>query len=100
MPNRFAVGHRDLNEPLITAVLLRAGLGYILLREGDGADILVKDAPMYFVEVKNPQQPPNKRRLTNDELVLQLECINRGIGYYVIETPEQMAEIVNARREG
>ena len=98
MPNRFAVGHRDLNEPLITAVLSRAGIEYILLREGDGADILVKDNPMYFVEVKNDSQPPSKRKLTDDEIRLQAECERNGIEFYVVLTPEQMAEIVNERR--
>jgi hypothetical protein len=87
-----------LNEPLITAVILRAGLAYIQLHEGDGADLLVIDAPMYFVEVKNPVQPPSKRRLTDDELKLQAECKDRGIGYEVVEHPEHMATIINRNR--
>lgn len=96
MPNRFAIGHRDINEPLITAVLMRAGIKFIFLREGDGADILVKDCPMYFVEVKNPSR---KYKLTDDELRLQSECEEIGIEYYVVETSERMSEIVNSRRE-
>jgi hypothetical protein len=98
-PSRFAVGHRDLNEPLILAVLARAGIGYIQLREGDGADVLVKDAPMYFVEIKNPAQKPSKRRLTDDELKLQAECKEKGIDYHVVEYPEHMLTIINSRRE-
>jgi len=87
-----------MNEPLITAVLSRAGIGYILLREGDGADILVKDFPMFFVEVKNPSQRPSDRKLTSDELTLQAECKAGGIDFYVIETPEEMADVINERR--
>lgn len=98
-PSRFAAGHRDMNEPLIVAVIVRAGLGYIRLREGDGADLLVKDQPMYFVEVKNPMQPPSKRRLTADELRLQAECKERGIEYHVVEHPEHMATIINSRHD-
>ena len=98
MTNRFAVGGRDLNEPLIIAVLLRAGIGYIQLREGDGADLIVKMNPLFFVEIKNPAQPPSRRRLTPDELRLQAECGKIGVAYFVIETPEEMARIVNVRR--
>ena len=97
MPNRHAVGHRDTNEKFITPVLTAAGKNYIQLHEGDGADLLVIDAPMYFVEIKNPEVKPSDRKLTPSELVLQSLCNAKGIGYYVIETPEQMADILNER---
>lgn len=99
MPSRHAVGKRDLNEPLITAVILRCGLRYIQLREGDGADLLVLDNDwVFFVEVKNPTQPPSKRELTPDERRLQAECQERGIAYFVVLQPEEMLRIINTNR--
>jgi hypothetical protein len=87
------MGRRDLNEPLITEVLDRAGLRFKLLPPGFGADILILDS-MAFVEVKNPEQPPSKRRLTDDEKELQEFCDNNSIDFDVVETPEEMAKLV------
>lgn len=88
----FQIGKRDLNEPLITAVLERYQLPYKLLPPGFGADILVLNW-MAFVEVKNPTRPPSGRKLTDDELTLQALCEESGVSYYVVETPESMNEI-------
>lgn len=88
----FQIGQRDLNEPLITAVLDRYGIKYKLLPTGFGADILIFDW-MAFVEVKNPTRPPSGRRLTDDELELQAFCAEAGKPYFVVETPERMVEI-------
>src|SRR5258706_9052585 len=97
MPNRYATGKRDKNETLITAVLVKAGRNFIDLHEGDGADKLIIDAPMYFVEIKRDDLPPSKTELTAIEKLLQALCKMMGIGYYVVFTPEQMAEILAER---
>lgn len=94
MPPRFARGNRDKNEPLITEVLRRMNVVYALLPEGAGADLLVYLSPLYLVEVKNPNVPKSDRKLTDKELEVQAYCEERKIPYYVVETPEEMADIV------
>ncbi len=47
---------------------------------------------MKCVEVKNPNQPPSKRRLTDRETERKAECDLLGIEYIVIEHAEEMAE--------
>jgi hypothetical protein len=91
MPNRYNKGNRDSNESEIREVLYRRGVQYIQMREGAGADLLVLTNPMQLWEVKNPQQPPSKRALTPVEEIMQAYCVQRGIPYRVIETPEQAA---------
>jgi len=93
----FQAGKRDLNEPLIAAVLSRAGLRFKLLPPGFGADILILDW-MSFVEVKNPMQPPSKRKLTDDEKDLMKFCAELNIDFWVVETPEEMAKIIGDMR--
>lgn len=95
MPPRFARGNRDKNEPLITEVLRRMNVMYVLLPEGAGADLLLYLSPLTLVEVKNPNVPKSDRRLTEKELEVQAYCREWNIPYHVVETPEQMAEIVN-----
>ncbi len=85
--------NRDDNEPLITYVLKMYGLHFELLPPGVGADILLIEPPMGFLEIKNPVQPPSKRNLSGRELELQAHCQRHGIPYFVVETPEQMSTI-------
>ena len=93
-PSRFAVGNRDLNEPDICEYLDLVHIEYKKLPEGVGADLLLLVAPMCFVEIKNPEQPPSKRRLTACEGELLTLCEEQGIPYYVVETVEEMQAIV------
>jgi hypothetical protein len=95
MPNRFARGHRDSNEPQITEYLRRANVMYCLLPEGAGADILLYISPMAFVEVKNPSVSKDKQELTDTEKEVQRHCAETGIPYHVIKSPEEMANIIN-----
>ncbi len=97
MPNRYATGRRDANESMITAVLVHAGRNFIYLHEGDGADLLIVNAPMYFVEIKRDDLPPSKTQLTPTEKILQILCKTLGIGYYIVTSPEQMAEVLAER---
>lgn len=94
----FNVGKRDGNEPLITAVLDAARIHYKLLPTGFGADILVFEPDLFFIEVKNPAVPPSKRKLTDDELSLQALCDETSGEYYIVQQPEEMADIVNRKR--
>jgi len=90
MPNRFARGNRDANEPLITEVIRRYNIRYGLLPEKFGADILLYVSPMALVEVKNPAY---KWKLTQGEQETQEYCQMMGIPYHVVETPEEMIAI-------
>ena len=97
MPYRHSPGHRDDNEPFITAILKLYHVPYLLLVEGQGADILVMLSPMFFVEVKNPDQPPSKRKLTDTEQAHKEICDQWGIGYHVVVHSDQMVEILRTR---
>lgn len=94
---RHSVGHRDANESLITDILKLYHVPYIQLVEGQGADLLVETNPMIFVEVKNPSQPPSKRKLTDTEQAQKEICEEVGIGYFVVMHSDQMVEILRAR---
>ncbi len=88
-------GNRDDNEPAILDLLNKRNIKWTQLRPGDGADLIVWIDPMIAVEVKNPDQPKSKRALTESEQDTQAYCQNTHIPYYVIETPEDMNEILN-----
>ena len=60
----------DRNQPQIVRELRRAGFSVQSLHTvGDGCpDILVGRQGMnWLFEIKNPEQPPSKRKLTDDE---------------------------------
>jgi hypothetical protein len=80
---------------LIVAVLSAHNVLFLRLPLSAGADLLVIERPMFFVEVKNPERPLSARDLTEDEKKLQRHCLEEGIGYYVVETPEQMLGILD-----
>lgn len=94
MPPRFARGNRDKNEPQITEVLRRMNVMYVLLPEGAGADLLLYLSPLALVEVKNPNVPKADRKLTDKELEVQAYCKEMNIPYHVVETPQEMADVV------
>jgi len=95
MPNRFARGHRDKNEPRITEYLRRANVVHYLLPEGAGADILLYTSPMMLVEVKNPEAPKADQKLTGKEKEIKEHCDETGIPYHIVFSPEEMAKIIN-----
>ncbi len=97
---RFSKGHRDANEPEILLLLHSAGVPFIQLHEGDGADLLTLLSPVEFWEIKNPEQDPGKRRLTEAERRLMTYCHEHDIPYRVIETVEEALVAVNHSRGG
>lgn len=97
---RFSSGHRDANELEITAVLDAAHIRYIRLREGDGADLLIETHPMYFVEVKNGDKSASRKKLTEAERRLMAHCEEKDIPYYVVETADEMLQIINWKNGG
>ena len=115
MPKGYQYNRRDENEPLIIEVLNRSGyvgfeavvkdksaIGargfYMNMSKDAGCDLFVWDERGFFaVEVKNPEQPPSKRKLTPRELIFKHLCDAFSVPHYVVETPEYMAEILNGR---
>lgn len=116
MSNKFSVGNRDANESIILEAAQACGyLPFDDLVKGkaigiafrgfyqqgtelDGCDIRFSDSfGTFFVEVKNADQSPSKRKLTERESSLQIVCAELGIPFHVVETPEQMVEILNGR---
>lgn len=93
-PSQFQKGKRDANEPEITAVLKAAQYEYGLLQPGFGADILLKMAPMAFVEVKGKDG-----KLTETEKALMWHCEIQGIGYHIVRTADDVAALLNARQK-
>jgi Uma2 family endonuclease len=89
---RFDKGHRDANEPLITEILNRFHVPYRKGSDADGYDLLVMTSPMMLIEVKNPEN--KQASITDTENETQEYCINNGIAYYIVYTPERMAEIL------
>lgn len=86
--SHFKTGRRDANEKEIIELLNRRNVRYTQLKPGDGADLLVWIAPMELWEVKDPAQPPSKRKLTDDEMDAGDYCENTDIPYIVIMTVE------------
>jgi hypothetical protein len=94
MTSRHSAGSRDKNEAPITELLRRWNVRYWLMAEGAGFDILVFLSPMIALEIKNPDMPPSKRKLTDAEQECKEYCDAIGIPYYVVETPEEVVEIL------
>ena len=91
----YETGNRDANEPEILAFLKARNIRYTQLKPGDGADLIVAIQPMEYWEIKNPAQPPSKRKLTHCEYELLDYCTNMRIPYVVIETVEDAAHRID-----
>ena len=86
----------DANQPDIVKHLRAIGCSVkILSSVGDGvADLLVgRRAINVLIEVKDPSQPKNKRKLTPDQV--EFHKLWRG-QIAVAETPQEAEAIVNA----
>lgn len=82
-------GKVDANQSLIVETLRKAGATVKSLASlGNGApDLLVGFRRQnWIMEVKDPSQPPSKRRLTDDEKAFHLSWQGQ---ICVIETPEE-----------
>ena len=88
-------GKRDANEQSILNLLNARNVRWTQLRPGDGADLLIWIHPMEVWEIKNPAQPPSKRRLTDDEKDAMAYCLATRIPYVVIEDIETAAHRLN-----
>ena len=94
MKNLYNSGNRDRNEGEIISLLKARNIKYTQLHPGNGADLLVWMRPLFLVEVKNPEQPLSKRQLTSDEEEAMGYCETVGIPYYVIETVDEMNDLI------
>lgn len=91
----FRNGDRDANEPMITTVLSRLNIPFVVQPPQAGFDLLVLTSPPELWEVKNPSY---KWTLTRSEHERQKYCRANGITYRVIETIEQAADAIAERR--
>lgn len=96
----YQKGKRDANEPEILEFLRARNVRYTQLAPGDGADLIVWISPMVLIEIKNPEQPPSKRRMTNDEYAACDYCTHNHIPYFVIETMDEISVILDRHFEG
>lgn len=92
-------GKRDGNEDKINEVLKACHIEYTDLKPGDGADKIIHVFPMEFWELKDPSQPPSKRRLTPAEKRKKEYCTRNRIPYVVIETVDDAVERLNLHFE-
>jgi Holliday junction resolvase len=86
-------GRVDGNHSEIVKALRQAGVSVLSLADiGNGCPDLLCAVPKKTVllEVKDPSQPPSKRRLTPDEQ--QFHDVWRG-QIVVVETPEQALNV-------
>lgn len=89
MPKRV-----DQNQPLIVQTLRAVGASVQFLHEiGKGCpDVLVGFRDQnYILEIKNPEQPPSKRKLTPDEEKWHQAWAGQKA---VVETPEQALAVI------
>lgn len=87
-------GRIDRNQPEIVKALRKAGASVISLADqGNGCpDLLVGFGYRnYLLEVKDPLQPPSKRRLTEDEEIWHKAWWGQ---VQVVETAEQALKLL------
>ena len=92
--NLYNKGKRDQNEGEILRLLKSYNIKATQLPPGAGADLLIWMRPLFLVEVKNPAQPLCKRQLTSEEEEAMTLSEQIGIPYYVIETVDEMNELI------
>jgi len=83
----------DSNQAAIDLAAQSVGAEWIQLSKlpGAGADRLyLHRGRVYLVEIKNPAQ---RWAYTESELRLQEICHRQDVGYYVIETPQDLADM-------
>ena len=116
MSGRGHKGNRDYNEKGILKDVVQP-FGYVsfddkkdsLLNsrgtyekgtDGQGWDLLFLDEyGIFFVEIKNVRPDhPSDGDLTPAELAWQYICKAFGIPYYVVKNREEMADVLNGRR--
>ena len=87
-------GRTDANQTLLVRALRKMGVSVLILSGmGEGCPDLCCGfrGRTYIFEVKDPSQPPSKRKLTEDEKAFHLAW-NGQVD--VIETAEQAMEVM------
>jgi Holliday junction resolvase len=95
MPGRRA-RRVDGNQPAIVDALRRVGFHVeITSHVGCGYPDLTaaRGGRVVLVEVKDPSQPPNKRKLTPDEARVHAAFKAKGVDVAIVETIEQAVRL-------
>ena len=84
----------DANQPAIVAALRRIGASVLHLHQLKNCfDILVGyRGRTFLMEIKDPAQPPSKRKLTEGEAEFRESW--RGTPYYIVHSPDEALAIV------
>ena len=92
---KFRAYRKDANHAEMKLVLVTAQLDFIdTAAYGMPCDFLVMhDGRLYLIEVKDPDQPPSKRELTDEEKELERKLLRNHCRLYVVETPEELLEL-------
>lgn len=80
---------RDANQKELVAGLRKCGVFVVDLASvgGDFPDLLCGRFGVWkLLEVKNPNMPPNKRRLKPGQADFHAECAERGLPCFRVET--------------
>ena len=89
----------DANQPLIVRAVKQVGALWIPT-SGDpeiGFDGLIGfRGTLYAVEIKDPMQPPSKRKLTPTETKRFGELASVGSELHIIHTPEDVLKLIGA----
>ena len=92
---KFRAYRKDRNHNLIKTALVAAQIDFIdTAAYGLPFDFLcIRDGRISLIEVKDPDQPPSKRELTEDEKELEKKLLRNKCRLYVVQTPEELLEI-------
>jgi len=86
----------DGNQKKIVEALRRVGAVVLPIHQLKNCfDILVAfRGRMFAMEIKDPAQPPSKRKLTEGEAEFKRKLETTGNKYHVVETIDQAIEII------
>ena len=88
---------RDANERGILDALTDLGVWYCQMHREAGFDLLLAfRGRLYIVEIKDPAQPPSKRKPTANEGVTWGKLAYHGIPYAFCETLDDVLRIIGA----
>lgn len=94
-PSMFrGAANRDRNEKGILEIIEVYRIEYSKGKPGDGYDLCLQINPMELWEIKDPEQAPSERKLTECEKAKQAYCLRHGIPYRIIEYRDQAQEIL------
>lgn len=94
-------GRRDANEPEIVSGLRKCGILVLKMPRSIGFDLLLIGTQIGVVcgEVKNPEQPASKRRLTDHEREVKELIELKGGRYVILETTDDIAALLELPRQ-